>query len=73
MVFGYVMVEQSLSWYEELLNLALPDSAPLRLSQRTVLGTVIAITGSRRYFNVFQSSHRMGPLRRQLRCRNQER
>ncbi|KAL3269506.1 hypothetical protein HHI36_008572 [Cryptolaemus montrouzieri] len=57
LMFAYMYVERGLSWYKELLQLALPDEPDLNINPRNCVGTVLALNGHRKYFCMFHAKH----------------
>lgn len=56
-MFSYMFVERGLSWYKELLELSLPEYRDLHINPRNCVGTVLALTGLRKYFCMFHAKH----------------
>ncbi|KAK9890896.1 hypothetical protein WA026_012238 [Henosepilachna vigintioctopunctata] len=57
LMFAYMYVERGLSWYKELLQLALPDEPDLNINPRNCVGTILALNGHRKYFCMFHAKH----------------
>ncbi|XP_044754562.1 dnaJ homolog subfamily C member 16 [Coccinella septempunctata] len=57
LMFAYMYIERGLSWYKELLQLALPEDSELAINPRNCVGTVLALNGHRKYFCMFHAKH----------------
>lgn len=57
LMFSYMYIERGLSWYKELLQLALPEDSELVINPRNCVGTVLALNGHRKYFCMFHAKH----------------
>lgn len=56
-MFSYMLIERGLSWYKEILELSLPDTRELNINPRNCVGTVLALTGHRKYFCMFHAKY----------------
>lgn len=56
-MFAYLNIERGLSWYKELLQLSLSDEIDLNINPRNCVGTVLSLTGHRKYFCMFHEKH----------------
>lgn len=57
LMFAYMYVERGLSWYKQLLELALPGVDDLKINPRNCVGTVLSLNGHRKYFCIFHAKH----------------
>lgn len=57
LMFSYMLIERGLSWYKEILQLAIPDGRDLNINPRNCVGTVLSLNGHRKYFCMFHAKH----------------
>ncbi|KAJ8928464.1 hypothetical protein NQ314_018969 [Rhamnusium bicolor] len=60
LMFSFMYIERGLTWYKELLQISLPEERELNINPRNCVGTVLALTGHRKYFCVFHAKHTEG-------------
>ena len=44
-------------WYEEMLQMTLPDQREIRVNPKNCVGTVLALNGHRKYFCMYHARH----------------
>ncbi|CAH0554830.1 unnamed protein product [Brassicogethes aeneus] len=70
LMFAYLNIDKGISWYKELLQLSLPEEKDLHINPRNCVGTVLSLTGHRKYFCMFHEKHNDTRRTRRLRQRN---
>lgn len=59
MLFGYVNMEKkaTLEWYSELVKACLPEQQDIEINPYFCAGTVLALSGMRKYFCLYHLKH----------------
>ena len=50
-------IERGLGWYQDLLQLAIPEKGELHINPRNCVGTVLSLNGYRKYFCMYHAKH----------------
>lgn len=59
LLFGYVNMEKkaTLEWYSELVRACLPEQQDIEINPYFCAGTVLALSGMRKYFCLYHIKH----------------
>ena len=56
-MFGHMSLDRGLDWYKQLLTLSLPEPKELNINPKNCVGTVLALSGYRKYFCMYHAKH----------------
>lgn len=54
--FSFLLIEKNISWYKDLLRLALNEKRDLQINPINCIGTVLVLNGFKKYFSVYHAS-----------------
>lgn len=54
--FAFLLIEKNISWYKDLLKLALNEKRDLHINPINCIGTVLVLNGFKKYFSVYHAS-----------------
>lgn len=54
--FAFLLIEKNIEWYKELLRLALNEKRELHINPKNCTGTILALSGFKKYFCVYHAS-----------------
>lgn len=54
--FAFLLIEKNIGWYEDLLKLALSEKRDLHINPINCVGTVLVLSGFKKYFSVYHAS-----------------
>lgn len=54
--FAFLLIGKNISWYKDLLKLALNEKRDLHINPINCIGTVLVINGFKKYFSVYHAS-----------------
>jgi len=67
-VFSFVMLEQYLAWFQQLLESTVDFRRSLtNINQKNCVGTVLAVNGPRQYFSIYHAASERVATHRRLR------
>lgn len=54
--FAFLLIEKNIGWYKDLLKLALNEKRDLQINPINCIGTVLVLSGFKKYFSVYHAS-----------------
>lgn len=54
--FAFLLIEKNIGWYKDLLRLALNEKRDLHINPTNCIGTVLVLSGFKKYFSVYHAS-----------------